>query len=351
VPLIGCSAVLSMTRRTRGIVLVIAASCVMLFLYAVRAVLTPFILAAITAYLANPLVVRFESRQMPRSVAIISSYVIFGIAATLTFYLVIPILIRELNDVLVSLPQQLQGLNRYTQSWFQWLQRLPVAIPISEMTTEAISRVQSILTTIAARSLDLIFSLFSSAVYMVLVPFLAYYFLRDKELISDMLLRILPTNRRPEVAGLLVRLHRVTTAYIRGQLLISAITGFLVMFGLTLLGVKYSVLVGVIAGVFDVVPYFGPVIGAIPAVLLGLLRSPTTALWCVIWITVVQQIESLFLQPRVMSEQVGLHPLTVIFAVMSGGQLFGLWGMLLAVPLVATGKEVGAYFFDKLSNT
>ncbi|HHT25731.1 MAG TPA: AI-2E family transporter [Firmicutes bacterium] len=339
-----------MTRRTRVILLVIAASVVVVFLYAVRAVLTPFILAAIAAYLANPLVMRFESRQMPRSVAIISTYIICGISAALIIYLIVPVLIRELNDVLVSLPQQLQGLNRYAQSGFQWLQRLPIPIPIGEMTSEAIVRVQNVITTLAARSLDLIFGLFSSAVYMVLVPFLAYYFLRDKELISEALLRVLPTSRRPEAVGLLLRLNRVTMAYIRGQLIISAGTGALVALGLTLLGVKYAALAGLIAGIFDVAPYFGPVIGAIPAVLLGLLKSPSTALWCAVWITLVQQIESMFLQPRVMSEQVGLHPLTVIFAVMAGGQLLGIWGMLVAVPLVATGKTVAAFFLDKLSN-
>ena len=170
-PSIGCSAVLSMTRRTRVILLVIAASVVVVFLYAVRAVLTPFILAAIAAYLANPLVMRFESRQMPRSVAIISTYIICGISAALIIYLIVPVLIRELNDVLVSLPQQLQGLNRYAQSGFQWLQRLPIPIPLGEMTSEAIVRVQNVITTLAARSLDLIFGLFPAPSTWCSYPF------------------------------------------------------------------------------------------------------------------------------------------------------------------------------------
>lgn len=338
-----------MTRRTRSLVLVIAASLVVYFLYAVRVVLTPFALAAVIAYLANPLVMRFESREMPRSIAILSTYIIIGIVIALTFYLIIPRLIGELNDVLVSLPNQLQGLNRYVQTGFQWLQRLPVGIPIEEMTTEAITRVQNIITSLAARSLDFIVNLFSSAVYLVLIPFIAYYILRDKELIGQALTRVLPVSRRPEVMGLLLQLNRVATAYIRGQLIVSGITGLLVTLGLVMLGVRYSVLVGLIAGAFDVVPYFGPVIGAIPAVLLGLVKSPSTALWCAIWISFVQQIESVYLQPRVMSEQVGLHPLLVVFAVMAGGNLFGIWGMLVAVPLVATGKVIGNYCFEKLS--
>lgn len=338
-----------MNRRIRGILLLSAASGLMVFLYLVRGVLTPFVLAAIIAYLAAPLVRTFEARQIPRSVAIFLVYLVFGVFGILTVYLLVPTLVRELNDILTSLPDIIARLERASSGALRWLERIPGPAPIQELVTAALLRLEALVKEVATRTLDVLLSLFSRALYLALAPFLAFYILRDAEVLQHSLLSLVPIRQRNDVLTLIRRLNRVGIGFIRGQLMISGAVGLLIAMGLAVLQVKYALLIGVVAGMFDIIPYFGPVIGGAPAALLGLTRSPATALWVVIWIFVVNQVEAVFLQPHIMGDHVGLHPLTVIFAILSGGSLFGIWGMLLAVPVAAAIKVVVTYIVEKVS--
>jgi predicted PurR-regulated permease PerM len=222
-------------------------------------------------------------------------------------------------------------------------------LPAQDIIAAAIARLQELVTNVATRTLDILFGVLSRALYLVLAPFLAYYLLRDAEVVSRAVLSLIPLHFRDEALGLLSRLNRVGIGFIRGQIIVSAIVGLMVTIGLAVLGIKYAVLIGVVAGIFDVVPYFGPLIGGVPAVILGLLRSPSTAVWAAVWIFVVHQIEGVFLQPRIMGEHVGLHPLAIVFAILAGGDLFGIWGMLVAVPVAAVVKVCGSYLIEKLS--
>ena len=126
--------------------------------------------------------------------------------------------------------------------------------------------------------------------------------------------------------------------------------GGLVALGLSLLGVRYALFLGLLAaGLFDIIPYFGPILGAIPALVLAFLaRDPLTALWTFLMFVAVQQLEGSVFEPKIVGEQVGLHPLTVIFSVLAGGELLGVTGMLLAVPAAATVKVTAGFIGEKL---
>jgi len=144
------------------------------------------------------------------------------------------------------------------------------------------------------------------------------------------------------------RVNKVVGRFVRGQLIVSVVVGGLVALGLSLLGVRYALFLGVLAGLFDIIPYFGPVLGAIPALVLAFLRDPLTALWTLLMFVAVQQLEGSVLSPKIVGEQVGLHPLTVIFSVLAGGELLGVTGMLLAVPAAATVKVTAGFIGEKL---
>lgn len=137
-------------------------------------------------------------------------------------------------------------------------------------------------------------------------------------------------------------------SFIRGQLLISAIVGVLIAVGLSIIGVDFALIIGLIAGIFNIVPYFGPVIGAIPAVISALLKSPLSAVYVVILFIVVNQVESSIISPNILGEHVGLHPVTVIFCIISGGYLFGILGVILAVPVTSIIKVTLRYIHNKL---
>jgi predicted PurR-regulated permease PerM len=339
-----------MSRRARVVMLIVAASVAVIFLYAVRGVLTPFALAAVIAYLAHPLVQEFEERHIPRGVAIVLVYLVLAVAGGLVINLVVPLLVRELNDVLVGLPQT-RGLERYATGALEKLVLVRKSEVLRNMVVAAVQRVEQLFVDLASHSLDVLVGLVTRAFSLVLAPFLAYYLLRDWELLRRGLLALIPIEYEGEVLVLARRLNRVLAGFVRGQLLISALMGLLVALGLGILRVRYAVLIGLLAGVFEVIPYFGPAIGAVPAVLFGLLRSPTTALWAAVWILLLHQLEGAVLQPRIMSTSVGLHPLTVIFAVLAGGSLLGVWGLLVALPVAAALRVVGGYLVEKITGS
>ena len=137
-------------------------------------------------------------------------------------------------------------------------------------------------------------------------------------------------------------------SFIRGQLLISAIVGILIAVGLSIMGVDFALIIGLIAGIFNIVPYFGPIIGAVPAVVFALLKSPLTAVYVVLLFAVVNQVESSIISPNILGEHVGLHPVTVIFSIISGGYLFGILGVILAVPVTSIVKVTLRYVHNKL---
>jgi predicted PurR-regulated permease PerM len=137
-------------------------------------------------------------------------------------------------------------------------------------------------------------------------------------------------------------------SFIRGQLLISAIVRILIAVGLSIMGVDFALIIGLIAGIFNIVPYFGPIIGAVPAVVFALLKSPLTAVYVVLLFAVVNQVESSIISPNILGEHVGLHPVTVIFSIISGGYLFGILGVILAVPVTSIVKVTLRYVHNKL---
>lgn len=337
-----------MARRLRLYLLIAAAGTIVFFLFLVRDILTPFLLAAALAYLANPLVNAFERREIPRSLAIILVYTVFVVAAVLTIYGLIPAWTRELNAVLLNLPLMAQQIERSTLNWVNNLVRLPGSELLKEVITVSIHRGEMILENLSARVLDSLLGLFPRAFNLILAPFLAYYLLRDQELIRTTLLSLVPHDKRHDVQDVLREVNRVIAGFLRGQIIVSIFVGSFIGLALLLLQVDYALLIGAFAGLLDIIPYFGPIIGAIPAVALALLKSPVTALWVIVAFVAANQIESMVLQPRIVGGHVGLHPLTVIFAILAGGKLLGIWGMLVAVPLTAAIKVLANYGLDKL---
>jgi predicted PurR-regulated permease PerM len=161
-------------------------------------------------------------------------------------------------------------------------------------------------------------------------------------------MKLVPEARREDVRHGFATVSRVLGGWMRGAFLDSLIVGTLIAVGLTLLGVPYAVAIGMIAGVLNVVPYLGPVAAAGFAALSGLFTgSPWLALWAVVIVLAVQQFDNLWLNPRIMSSNVDLHPVLVVFSLLTGATLFGVPGMLLAVPVAAICKGLFVYYFER----
>ncbi|HEX6971879.1 MAG TPA: AI-2E family transporter [Limnochordia bacterium] len=324
----------------RGLLLIAAGVIGAWLVYRLRASLAPFLLASMVAYLMYPLVVRFEARRVPRPLAILLVYAIFAVAGVIGYYALVPPLARQLRDLVTLLPEQSERLQGMTQGAVDGLNRLQLPAVVRRAIDRALTRAEDSLDGWAERAADATFGLFSGAISLVAALVLAYYVLRDRERMLGALLDIVPAVHRGAALALLREVDAVIAGFVRGQLIVSLVIGTAIGIGLSLLGVRYALIVGLIAGIFDVIPYFGPLIGAVPAVALALLRSPWTALWAAVLIFAINQLEGSLLSPKIVGNSVGLHPLAVIFAVLAGGELAGVIGMLVAVPAMAAGRVI-----------
>lgn len=337
-----------MSRRAKAALLLIVAALMLAFLIRVRGVLTPFYLAFAIAYLGNPVIVLFERRQVPRSFAILLLYALVGVAVTLMVYAVLPSLGRELEQIVETLPEQTRRLEELISKTFSDLRRVPVPNALEEVINLGLRRGEALLGQFAAKTAEILVGMVTNVVHLILAPILAYYLLKDYQSIKRVAVGWLPKEARRRVIEMTGYIHRVVGGFIRGQLIVSAVVGALIAAGFSVIGVRYALILGLIAGIADIIPYFGPIISAVPALVLALLNSPLSALWTLLWILAVNQFEASVLGPKIVGREVGLHPLTVVFAILSGGELMGITGMLLAVPVAAAVKVTAGYIGERL---
>jgi len=180
---------------------------------------------------------------------------------------------------------------------------------------------------------DNLISSLESIISLAIVPIVTYYFLVDGELIFNKLLLILPTEKRVLAKKVITHIDKVLSRYIISQLLLSLIIGILTTIALFFLKVKFSILLGVFNGVLNIIPYFGPIIGGIPAVFIALMESPSKALWTLVIVFIIQQIEGNILSPKITGDSTDMHPIIIIILLLIGDKLGGFIGMIIIVPI------------------
>ena len=188
----------------------------------------------------------------------------------------------------------------------------------------------------------------STVTLYILSPVIAIYLLSDWKGIGAKFFRIIPQRWRMEWRRLWQDINHVIRQFVRGNLVVAVIVGILIGIGVKLVGMEYALLIGLICGIFDLIPYFGPLIGAVPSVLLALTKSPAMALKVALIILIVQQLEGNIISPKLMGDSLGLHPLLIVFALLAGGEIAGVWGMFLSVPLAAVTRVVFNHIYFRL---
>ncbi|QGP90746.1 Putative transport protein YhhT [Neomoorella glycerini] len=332
--------------RLAGAGLFLAAA--LFFLYRVREILTPFLLAAFLAYLLKPAMVKLEKKGLRRPLAILLLYLLILALSLPLFFFILPQLIRELNEFLTQLPAFTAEVEGLLQGFYRRYHQVAIPAGLRRLLDESITNISATFQQGTRQALQALLDLLAGAASFLLAPILAYYLLRDSEQIGRAASHLLPIQVKEDVLGLWLEIDRVLTSFIRGHLLVSLIVGILTGLGLALVGSRYAVILGVVVGLADLIPYFGPVIGAVPVLALTLLEAKKTALYALAVMVIVQQVESSLLAPRILSESVGLHPLVIIFALLAGGELWGVTGLLLAVPLTAIGRILVKFIWARL---
>jgi sporulation integral membrane protein YtvI len=328
---------------------ILFALALLIILYKIRGVFTPFLLAAIIAYLINPVVRYLEERAVPRVPAILIVYLAILVATTLIVLFIIPIASEEIEHFAKVFPQEVERIRSTRYLAYRGYKRDGIPETLKTVADETIRDIEDGLLKFLRGVVESIIGLFSHIVSFILAPVLAFYMTRDLEKIKEELLSWLPWSKQGLAMEILTDVDRVIGGYIRGQVMVSLIIALLSSIGLYILGLDFSVILGLVAGVTNIIPYFGPVIGAIPSTCIALIESPKLAIRVALLFALVQQIDNSVVSPKIIGDSVGLHPLVVIFSLLVGGQLFGFAGMLLAVPAAATIKVVMSHFRPILS--
>jgi predicted PurR-regulated permease PerM len=181
----------------------------------------------------------------------------------------------------------------------------------------------------------------------VLAIVIAFWALKDLPKLRAEIVAIAGPKYQDDTEHLFATVTRVVGGYLRGQTIASFATGVLATIGLAIIGVPYPLVLGIITLIFNYVPYVGPFIAGLVAALVGLFVGPWTAVLAIVVVVVAQNVTDTFITPRVMSDQVDLHPILVIFSLLVGGSLFGIAGMLFAIPVAATGKGLFVYYYEQ----
>ncbi|KUJ91234.1 MAG: hypothetical protein XD65_0725 [Caldanaerobacter subterraneus] len=330
-------------KKTYLLFLIIGATGLLYFFIknwvSIKNILSPFFVSALIAYLLNPMVKFFNSKGFSISLSILLVFLIVASGILFFSFYIVPLLINEFIALLQMIPFYAEEIQKLLiQLKFNYLSYLPPQV--EKVLDKNLGSLNNAFTYHIDSAFKSVITILKDAVDIIIIPIVTFYFLKDKKVFKEEIERILPQKYSTKFFNILKKIDKILSKYLRAQIYISTFVAIFTMIGLSLIKVKYAFLIGVLAGILNIIPYVGPILSIIPTVLIGLLDSLTKGFWALIICLLVQQVENAFITPKIMSDSVGLHPVTVIFSLIAGGELFGIWGLLLSVPIVAMIKAI-----------
>jgi len=324
------------------------AIAILYLVYLLRNVLVPFALAGILAYALTP-AARFLKRwglSWKISVALI--FLLLLAFFVFLFFLIVPETISQVRALTAHLPEYTGKIIDIARVIDERYPGLNLSLAVEEFLHNLTSNLQSYLTDLIKNIFDLV-SFLMNVIFIgfVLTPFILYYFMVDAVKIRRALLRLFPANKRKEYVFLLRKIDAVVGGFIRGRLLTCLFVGVCVGVGLFFMGIEFPLVIGVIAGIADIIPYLGPIIGVVPALAFAASKSIFLVLGVVALFVGVNLVEGVIILPKFLGKETGLHPITVLFALIVGGKLYGALGVIVAIPVAGVLKELFNYYRRK----
>ncbi len=317
-------------------------------IYPVRIIFPPLVVAMILVYLLNPLVSALERRGLPRIWGTLLTYLAaLGIIGTLLSFMV-PVVGDQIESFSTTGPSIVE---RVTEGVSDLAARVGLRIEESAPGGEGV-------VDFFGRLVSFTQGLFGAVVVFIVGPIIAFYFLVDLPKIKRGLRAVIPSRRRNEIESVMEKIGQAIGGFFRGQLLVALFVGVASALALWVVGLPFWAVVGLVAGIFNLIPLIGPFIAAIVAVLIAFTTDPQVgglleleagwplAVGSAIALLIVQQLDNHILSPNIVARTVNLHPVTVMLGLLAGGTLLGLWGLLLAVPVLASIKIVLLHAWD-----
>ena len=311
----------------------------------------PIIIAFIAYYIMNPIVNLLEKLHIKRIWGIV--IIILGIGGLITglVFLIAPSIERQINDLIVDIPTYLEQMGKdikslvdhsflgsYYDEGYKWVTSTLSDLPnkISDYVGGAYDGIMRVASTLT----HVFIALFT-------FPFVLFFLLKDSARFKAYCLHLLPPKYRGDAEEILKNMDVQVGSYIRGQIIVATCIGILLYIGYLIIGLEYAITLAIVAAVTSVVPYLGPMIAVSPAIIIALVDSPFMLVKLAIVWAAVQFLEGHFISPNIMGHTMKIHPITIMFVLLIGGNLFGVVGVILGIPGYAILKVIIVYLFGK----
>ena len=310
-------------------------------LYLLAPVLTPFLIAALLAYLGDPLVDRLERYKLSRTLSVIIVFVCMVIIGLALLLVLIPLIERQLVALAGSFPEFINWVQVTVLPKLEKYFNFDASVINLDLLKRTAMENWKNIGSLAGHTLLQLTQSGQTILlwisYLLLIPVVTFYLLRDWDLLLANIRTLIPRNRVKLVSTLAGECDRVLAEFMRGQLLVMLGQGIIYSFGLWITGLEFALLIGMLAGLVSFVPYLGFIVGVSTAIIAALVQfnDMVHLVYILLVFGTGQLIEGMLLSPLLVGERIGLHPVAVIFAVMAGGALFGFFGVLLALPVAA----------------
>ena len=331
---------------TGTVLKIIAISLALLFAYFIRDIILILFISIIFASLIEPLVNWLEEKKIPRGLGVIFIYVVLLLFLFLTIRMIIPPIVEQIGLLAQNFPSLWSRVVENFESVRQYSQDQGFTASI----LKGLEGVQSSLTQAAGSAYGFIVAVFENLINFLMILVITFYLVVEKDSVARLFRAIAPSHYHQHFSTLFVVVQKKIGDWARGQLILGLIIAVLSFIGLIFLLPKYALVLALIAGITELVPYIGPILGAIPAVFLGFTApdfSLSRGLAVLILYLVIQQVENNLLVPQVMKKSVGLNPVVIIIVMLVGARLAGIVGLILAIPVATAVGVVIKDFIDK----
>lgn len=317
----------------------------------------PVVIAGFLFYLFDPVVrllmhLKVKQKKLSRTWSVAIVFLILIGLVVLAAAVAIPLLVSQIGDLIGQTPHYLKDLQQLGNHYYhqlnelEWFKQLKINNYLAELQNNFLKWLKSLAGSLTTSLGTIIGKITSITVTIVTVPFILFYMLKDGHRLVPNIQKAFPAKHEEQVAELLEKLNQTLSKYIAGQAIECLFVASFISLGYWLIGLPYAFLLGIFAGMTNIIPYLGPYIGIFPALILAMTVSNQVVLLVIIVCVVIQQVDGNLIYPNVIGKSLNIHPLTIIILLLVAGNLAGLLGMILAVPVYAVLKVVIKYFYD-----
>lgn len=317
-------------------------------------IISLFFYSVIISYALNPIVNFLEKKGITRSIAILILYLLILAIFVFIILAIIPKLSNEFEKLIELMPSYINDIYKFFDKFYlaytKNMKNLPQAFKgLDIVFSENLNKFEEYVLVFFRRNIKLMINFIANSYKLIIIPILSFYFLKDKEYFKKKIYILIPSQYRKNVLKISKDIDKTLLKFLKCQLISSAIVGTLSGIALLFLNINFAITIGITIALFEIVPYFGPFVGIVLTVLFGLTDSLSKAIIGVVVLLIIQQIENNLISPKIVGDNIGLHPIVVILAVIIGGGYFGLIGMILAIPVTSTLKILMNFFVDRIS--